>query len=1308
MKKKTQKILSFLMSAVMTVSALSLANFSSFAEITDSVSEESMDTSNSELEYGGIFGSLLGDEINESVKGNEEEQNRDYTVYKITHDPEKAYVGVDYHALTECTLFVGFYDDEGTQLVSSITTDLEEAANGHVDLTVLDVLPDHYLIKAFIVGKQFREPLSKPAEYNKQTKKMQEILSTTTEDFDEDAVVNLDKNINNNFVVLQEGVIDITPTETTDIYKYEDEDESGNYKFENAVEIAKLKKGDKAFVRSSPHMIAFVVDDIIVDGTDVVITPSSDVDVGEIIKFIKMDSSEYTGNNHAVIKNDEDSNLEYVEENKVSYPRTLDSESENKDPYALNYPTIDSFDDLHDVEINVPQTMIRFTFELKGKPESASSNVDTDVFGSVNVSALIDMEIYYDFGLKPFLSIQGSADLSVEISGGIDFSINKVLGQDLKVFTPKMIIYTLGVASISYKPEVTFSVKAKFYLKISRRWDFVLGNDIHFETRDPIVEKMDGSLIITIKFGGKIGIDLLCFTVVSVTPYLGLEIVIKDPNLFYTNDTYDRDYVSHDCINGCVQFDFTFIIGVDLDLDFLRTGKLKSKWTLAQVRIPLGTVHLNDEGFGEGPCKNYSHKIAFTVKSKKTGKPISGVKFYAISKNGKELKTYDFDGSAIETDTDGKASFWEKDSLLTDKKYQVLAVAHSGESATIYVGKDFDVESKSQQVFPVEIKLQNEITSSSDTDEDKEKEYDNNSEYVENKHPIFWLGYDNRDDVFMQVFPEIKTAYIYGEGWLNGSKYEDQVDSEYKKLFNKVVFLSENINLEYAYFHGFDNRYWYNVEYFDLSSLNIESLPDALFSGHKKVKEIKLPDTLKRLGRYAFQSCSCLEYIELPSNLETIDYEAFYQSGIKKIDCPSSLKTIETYAFEYCDKLEEIYLNYGLEEIGEWAFAGSGIKSINIPETVNKSDKGMCYSCKKIKTIILNSSNFLNCDYMGYDYHFANLPNLENVILNDGVTKLSKYCFTDCPNLKYIRFSNNLNTISQNAFSFSGITSITIPENVTHIEQSAFAGGAIDDLEGKYGTVKDITILNPECVLEPSIIHTGPEYRVHGYRGSTAEDYAKRMNNTFIPLDPVEEVTTTTAQTTTTTITTVTAVASTVVAPDSECVFMIVNEDKAVPDEADELLDESNLYYFDQETADENGTVKFGYVPDNTIDRIFIFISEVVNDSIKEISRSVGKPGDMKTTVYTQTVPSKEEKIVFGDTNGDGEIDMSDAVLIMQSISNPNKYGLQGTADTHITEAGKKNADVYDPGSGITSMDALAIQRYLMGIYDTLPVYKNS
>lgn len=64
---------------------------------------------------------------------------------------------------------------------------------------------------------------------------------------------------------------------------------------------------------------------------------------------------------------------------------------------------------------------------------------------------------------------------------------------------------------------------------------------------------------------------------------------------------------------------------------------------------------------------------------------------------------------------------------------------------------------------------------------------------------------------------------------------------------------------------------------------------------------------------------------------------------------------------------------------------------------------------------------------------------------------------------------------------------------------------------------------------------------------------------------------------------------------------------------------------------------------------------------------------------------------------------MSDAVLIMQSLSNPDKYGINGTDETHITEQGLKNGDVSGNGDGITNNDALAIQKYKLNLIDSLP-----
>ena len=67
-----------------------------------------------------------------------------------------------------------------------------------------------------------------------------------------------------------------------------------------------------------------------------------------------------------------------------------------------------------------------------------------------------------------------------------------------------------------------------------------------------------------------------------------------------------------------------------------------------------------------------------------------------------------------------------------------------------------------------------------------------------------------------------------------------------------------------------------------------------------------------------------------------------------------------------------------------------------------------------------------------------------------------------------------------------------------------------------------------------------------------------------------------------------------------------------------------------------------------------------------------------------------------GDANCDGDLDMSDAVLVMQSFANPNKYGIDGTAENHLTVMGEYNADMN--GDGLTVGDALAIQKKLLGM----------
>ena len=88
----------------------------------------------------------------------------------------------------------------------------------------------------------------------------------------------------------------------------------------------------------------------------------------------------------------------------------------------------------------------------------------------------------------------------------------------------------------------------------------------------------------------------------------------------------------------------------------------------------------------------------------------------------------------------------------------------------------------------------------------------------------------------------------------------------------------------------------------------------------------------------------------------------------------------------------------------------------------------------------------------------------------------------------------------------------------------------------------------------------------------------------------------------------------------------------------------------------------------------------------------------VEMTSYKAVEASQPDDTVWGDADGDGNVKMNDAVLIMQSISNADRFGVDGTEDTHITAEGQLRADVFEnTGKGtLTPKDALTIQEFLL------------
>ena len=78
---------------------------------------------------------------------------------------------------------------------------------------------------------------------------------------------------------------------------------------------------------------------------------------------------------------------------------------------------------------------------------------------------------------------------------------------------------------------------------------------------------------------------------------------------------------------------------------------------------------------------------------------------------------------------------------------------------------------------------------------------------------------------------------------------------------------------------------------------------------------------------------------------------------------------------------------------------------------------------------------------------------------------------------------------------------------------------------------------------------------------------------------------------------------------------------------------------------------------------------------------------------YESKIPrfgADDKGTLKGDANNDGQVDLADAVLIMQCLANPDKYVLSAE--------GRANADI--DGDGVTVGDAQSIQKRLLNIID--------
>ena len=81
----------------------------------------------------------------------------------------------------------------------------------------------------------------------------------------------------------------------------------------------------------------------------------------------------------------------------------------------------------------------------------------------------------------------------------------------------------------------------------------------------------------------------------------------------------------------------------------------------------------------------------------------------------------------------------------------------------------------------------------------------------------------------------------------------------------------------------------------------VTTVGDYAFSIYTNLINLSLPNTLKIIGKNAFDTCEKLTSLIIPEGCKTIEYGAFlYCSGLNTITLPNSLTSIGDYAFASC------------------------------------------------------------------------------------------------------------------------------------------------------------------------------------------------------------------------------------------------------------------------------------------------------------------------------------------------------------------------------------------------------------------------
>lgn len=169
------------------------------------------------------------------------------------------------------------------------------------------------------------------------------------------------------------------------------------------------------------------------------------------------------------------------------------------------------------------------------------------------------------------------------------------------------------------------------------------------------------------------------------------------------------------------------------------------------------------------------------------------------------------------------------------------------------------------------------------------------------------------------------------------------------------------------------------------------------------------------IGYSAFNSCSALENIVIPENVDSIAGFAFSDcSALTSIVIPDNVEVIDDHAFSDCEKLV----------------------SLTMGKKVRKIDYRAFDDCTALDSVYWNAEAFRGNGSEGVLPH-----TFRKIVFGESVEYVPVGLCKDNANLTMVKMGSHIRTIGASAFKqCTALKEVVLPPDVASIEESAFYG----------------------------------------------------------------------------------------------------------------------------------------------------------------------------------------------------------------------------------------------------------------------------